>query len=247
MVDWLLRFRVSNNVNFFLLEALALPSLKVDSEEAKLLIQAATQLTCITPEFAVLWQEIMDDEWEEANCMKDVRERAKLRAVTDTLVADLYGISEHDFAYILSTFPLLDRDQPALPGEMSSFITRDLALLILFQRRGIASPQDIVAFFAETGVDIRQRTGPIIDLAETSAFCSEELGAVAYLPSRRERDDIIMVMMMSKRNLISMKMRICSFSRMMYFNKTNFLSPPVISEEHSISWQQCIRNAFHHR
>ncbi len=28
---------------------------------------------------------------------------------------DLYGLSEADFAYILTTFPLLDRDQPALP------------------------------------------------------------------------------------------------------------------------------------
>lgn len=189
VVDWLIRFRVSNHVNFFLLESLALPRLKVDSEEAKLLIQAATQLACITPEFAMLWQEIMGDEWEEANCMKDVRERAKLRAVTDALVADVYGISEHDFAYILSTFPLLDRDQPALPGEKSSFITRDLALLILFQRRGIASPQDLVAFYAETGVYISERTGPIIDLAERVRFALEELGAVAYLPSRRERDD----------------------------------------------------------
>lgn len=188
VVDWLLRLRVSNNINFFVLEALALPRLRANDENAQELIKCATQLTCVTPEFAGLWQEIMGEQWEELYSTKDVRERARLRAIIDALVADVYGISEHDFAYILSTFPLLDRDQPALPEEKCSFITRDLALLMLFQRRGIDPPQDIVTFFMETGVDIRQRTGLILDLAERVRV-AQELGAVAYLPSRRERED----------------------------------------------------------
>ena len=59
---------------------------------------------------------------------------------------------------------------------------------MLFQRRGITPTQDIVTFFAETGVDIRQRTGSIVDLPERVRV-AQDLGAVAYLPSRRERED----------------------------------------------------------
>src|SRR5262249_10653154 len=116
-------------------------------------------------------------------------ERAQLRAEIDARVADLYGLSEEDFTYVLSTFPLLDRDQPALPGEPKSFITRDQALLALFTLRAKEPPADIVTFFAHAGVDIRAPTGTIRDLRERVRVAREELGAVAYVPSRREREE----------------------------------------------------------
>ncbi len=50
VADWLLRLRVSYNINFFVLESLALPRLKVDSQEAMVLIQATVRLTCVTPD-----------------------------------------------------------------------------------------------------------------------------------------------------------------------------------------------------
>jgi hypothetical protein len=34
-------------------------------------------------------------------------ERAKLRAELDGLIAHLYGLTEEEFAYILTTFPLV--------------------------------------------------------------------------------------------------------------------------------------------
>jgi hypothetical protein len=37
----------------------------------------------------------------------DPAERAKLRAELDALVAHLYGLTEEEFAYILTTFPLV--------------------------------------------------------------------------------------------------------------------------------------------
>ena len=64
-----------------------------------------------------------------------------LRAWLDAIVAALFELTPSEYAYILSTFPLLDRDQPPLPHDyrlrptnkgldrrMQSFITRDLAL-----------------------------------------------------------------------------------------------------------------------
>ncbi len=90
-------------------------------------------------------------------------------AEIDALVADLYGLSEEDFVYFLTIFPILDRDWPALPGEPKSFITRDLALLELFKRRGKPTSEDIVPFFAAAGADISCVTGPVRNLAERVA------------------------------------------------------------------------------
>ena len=144
------------------------------------------------------------------------------RAVIDALIADLFELTPADYAYILSTFPLLDRDQPPLPHDYRlrptnkgldhrpiSFITRDLALLAYLDYLagrlevkpdparvsricpdGVPEPPtDIVAFFAQAGVDIAgtsdravAETGPIRDLRQRVAL-ARELGAVAYVPT----------------------------------------------------------------
>jgi hypothetical protein len=52
---------------------------------------------------------------------RDPWKRAELRAEIDAIVADLYGLSVPEYAYILTTFPLLDRDQSPLPGD--GFVT----------------------------------------------------------------------------------------------------------------------------
>ena len=140
----------------------------------------------------------------------------------DAVLATLFELTPAEYAYILSTFPLLDRDQPPLPGDhrirstnkgidrrRQSFITRDLALLTYFDYLadrldvkpdparvsricpdGVPEPPtDIVAFFAEAGVDISgatdravAETGPIRNLRERVRL-ARELGAVAYVPT----------------------------------------------------------------
>ena len=144
------------------------------------------------------------------------------RAMIDAIIAEVFELSPAEYVYILSTFPLLDRDQPPLPGDhrvratnkgierrRQSFITRDLALLTYFDyladrldvKPDIARvsricpdgvpepPTDIVAFFAESGVDISgvtdravAKTGPIRNLRERVCL-ARELGAVAYVPT----------------------------------------------------------------
>src|SRR5271157_1335937 len=67
------------------------------------------------------------------------------RGLVDASFAELFELTPAEYAYILSTFPLLDRDQPPLPGDhrvrptnkgtdrrRQSFITHDLALLTYF-------------------------------------------------------------------------------------------------------------------
>jgi hypothetical protein len=73
-----------------------------------------------------------------------LRDEAR-RASLDAAITASFELTPFEFAYILSTFPLLDRDQPPLPGDYrirstnkgidrrrQSFITRDLALLTYF-------------------------------------------------------------------------------------------------------------------
>jgi uncharacterized protein (DUF433 family) len=66
--------------------------------------------------------------------------------------------------------------------EPRGFVTRDLALLTLFELTGEGPPTDIVAFFAEAGIDIARQTGPIRDLPIRVEEASRS-GAVAYIPS----------------------------------------------------------------
>ncbi len=187
----LLRLKVTMNVNMFWVHQLPVPrASKVSPRLGDIFLRAA-RLTCTTSEFADLWDDVAQcypdsvlAPWRPERAATDPRQRAQLRAEIDALVADLYGLPEADFAYILTTFPLLDRDQPALPGESKSSITRDLALLELFKLHGIAPPQDVVAFFAAAGAEIGGITGPVRDLAERMRL-AREVGAVAYVPSGR--------------------------------------------------------------
>ncbi len=202
-VDWLLRLRVSNNINFFVLESLAMPRPARWDDQSAEVIKAAARLLSSTPEMSPVWS-VMAGRWpdefpmpwtRERACL-DIRERATLRAEIDARVAMLYGLSAQEYARILSTFPLLDQDQPRLPGdcfirrtnkgekvEPRGFITRDLALLMFFELSAQEPPGDIVAFFADAGVDIERNTGPIRNLRARVEEATRR-GAVAYLPTQ---------------------------------------------------------------
>ncbi len=49
---------------------------------------------------------------------RDAWKRAELRAHIDAIVAELYGLSPSELGRMLMAFPLLDRDQPPIPGEV---------------------------------------------------------------------------------------------------------------------------------
>jgi N-6 DNA Methylase len=196
VINFLIRQKVTSHVSTYLINQLPIPRLSANHPVSQLLVPLTARLICTDERFSPLWEALainyphaMTSEWDETCAAIDLSERALLRTHIDTIIADLHNIDEFDFAYILNTFPLLDRDQPPLPGEERSFITRDLALLTLFTQRGKIPPSDIIAFFSEAGVDIRQRTGPIVDLAERVRIATQELGAIAYQPSQRNKEE----------------------------------------------------------
>jgi hypothetical protein len=105
VVDYFVRQRVTNNLNFFYLYQLPVPRITEKAPAFAAIVSRAAKLICTTPEFDDLAREI--GLGSHKNGVTDTAERAKLRQELDGLVAHLYGLTEEEFAYILTTFPLV--------------------------------------------------------------------------------------------------------------------------------------------
>ena len=131
MTDFLIRQKISTTINFFYLETLPMPRPQTSRDEFQELAERAAHLVSFTPEIQL------------ARPALDLGERAQLRAEIDAIVAGLYDLSPTEFAYILTTFASLDRDQPPLPDDCSSAGTnkasRSLSPLLRNPRYGVAS------------------------------------------------------------------------------------------------------------
>lgn len=111
VVDFILRSRVTTNLNLFYLYQLPVPRLKTKDKWYKSIIERAARLICTTAEFAELWQEVMKTKWTEKSGAAQDYERNKLRAELDGIIAHIYGLTEEEFTYILSTFPIVSQPQ----------------------------------------------------------------------------------------------------------------------------------------
>jgi len=108
IADWFMRQRVTNHCNFFYMKQLPVPRLTEKDAAFRPIVERAARLICTTPEFDDLAQEIFGGQANAASVGATVpAERAKLRAELDGLVAHRYGLTEEEFAYILTTFPLV--------------------------------------------------------------------------------------------------------------------------------------------
>jgi len=108
VLDWLLRMKVTTTLNFFYLYQLPVPRLTERDPEFTPIVERAARLVCTTPEFDDLAREL--GLGSHANGATDPAERARLRAELDGMVAHLYGLTEEEFAHILSTFPLVAQE-----------------------------------------------------------------------------------------------------------------------------------------
>ena len=105
VVDYVLRSRMTTNLNLFYLYQLPVPRLTEADKEFAPIVSRAARLICTTPEFDELAQSVgLKDHTAGAHSPE---ERAQLRAELDGIIAHLYGLTETEFAYILSTFPLV--------------------------------------------------------------------------------------------------------------------------------------------
>ncbi len=106
VLDFYARQMVSANINMFYIYQLPIPRLTKGDRYFTDIVQRAAKLICTTPEFDELAQETLN--LTSRQCGVTIEgDRAKLRAELDGIIAHLYGLTEEEFAYILSTFPIV--------------------------------------------------------------------------------------------------------------------------------------------
>lgn len=146
--DWLMRRVVTTTVNYFLLRGVQLPDISPDSLPGKEIIKAVRALQIL---------DIAGSSGEGAWRM------AELRARIDLISLIAYGAGYDELVLMLQDFPLLDRRQPNLPGELRSTITKDYLLL------GAARK-------------FRRPTAELLKRVQEA----RALGAVPYIPSQSD-------------------------------------------------------------
>jgi hypothetical protein len=105
VIDAMLRMKVTTTLNFFYIYQLPVPRLTEKDSAFRPIVERAARLICTTPEFDELAKEAGIGSHKQG--VTNEFERARLRAELDGLVAHLYGLTEEEFAYILTTFPLV--------------------------------------------------------------------------------------------------------------------------------------------
>ena len=109
--DFMIRQRVTTSISMFMFYQLPIPRLtktdrgSVAERHFTDIIQRAAKLICTTPEFDELARDVGLNSHK--NGVTDETQRAQLRAELDGIIAHLYGLTEGEFGYILSTFPIV--------------------------------------------------------------------------------------------------------------------------------------------
>jgi hypothetical protein len=110
VLDAFIRQKVSQNINMFYIYQLPVPRLTLADSEFAPIVRRAAQLICTTPDFDTFAKEVSSALKLPASAVKGVKDaaaRAKLRAELDGLIANIYGLTEDELAYILTSFPLV--------------------------------------------------------------------------------------------------------------------------------------------
>lgn len=153
-VDFILRQMVSANINMFYIYQLPVPRLTEGDKFFNDIVEHAAKLICTTPEFDELAQEVGLESHQEG--ITDETKRAKLRAEVDGIIAHLYNLTEDEFHYILSTFPIVS--EPVKQAAMEAYrkftpMSGDPEIVELIQQ-GINQGESLVEFKASAWWDI---------------------------------------------------------------------------------------------
>jgi Putative DNA-binding domain len=101
----MIRSKVSSHLSFYYVYQLPIPRLTVNDPTFMAIANRSARLICSTPDFDGVAQEFgLNSHHDGAT---DPAERARLRAELDGIIANLYGLTEEEFAYILTTFPVV--------------------------------------------------------------------------------------------------------------------------------------------
>jgi hypothetical protein len=115
--DWFIRQKILTNMNMFFIYEIPVPRLVEKDAAFWPIVKRAARLICTTDEFDDLAKEVGLKNHKDG--VTDLDERASLRAELDGLIAHIYGLTEEEFAYILTTFPLVE--QPAKDAALAAY------------------------------------------------------------------------------------------------------------------------------
>jgi hypothetical protein len=104
-LDWLVRAKVTSHLNFFAVYQLPIPRLTERDAQFEPIVDRAARLLCTSVEFDALAGQLGLSSHEGGET--DPVGPARLRAELDGIIANLYGLTEEEFAYILTTFPVV--------------------------------------------------------------------------------------------------------------------------------------------
>ena len=127
LVDYALRQRVTTNLNFFYIYQIPVPRLTEGDTYFNEIVERAAKLICTTPEFDELAQEVGLGSHKQG--VTNEVERGKLRAELDGMIAHLYGLTEEEFAYILTTFPIVP--EPVKVAALNAYRDVERGLILL--------------------------------------------------------------------------------------------------------------------
>jgi len=108
IADWEVRQRVTQHMDMHFVYAMRFPRLTEKDPALRPIVERAARLTCTTPGFDDLAKDILGGRSTAKSVgVTESVARAKLRAELDGLIAHLYGLTEDEFAHILTTFPIV--------------------------------------------------------------------------------------------------------------------------------------------
>jgi hypothetical protein len=105
--DYVVRLKTQNHLNLFIINTCCLPAIE---QRAKTLAHCAMRLVANHSGYAPLWNEQFPSVWRESTPLSTwpvlvtEDDRWEIRAATDAVVADAYGLSRDQFVHVLSTF-----------------------------------------------------------------------------------------------------------------------------------------------
>jgi len=108
VVDYQLRQKINAHVSFFYLHQLPIPRLTSADAAVRPLAERAARLVGISAEFDDLLRDVFGPKaTHRSHGATTSADRQFIRAELDALVAQLYTLTEEEFAHILATFPLV--------------------------------------------------------------------------------------------------------------------------------------------
>jgi Putative DNA-binding domain len=105
VADYEMRKRITAHLDMHFMYSLRVPRSQIGDKYFTDIVQRAAKLICTAPEFDELAREVGLNSHREG--VTDETQRAQLRAELDGIIAHLYGLTEAEFAYILTTFSIV--------------------------------------------------------------------------------------------------------------------------------------------